>query len=83
MFIILESRNQNNNIFIYLESEVESMTNLKIRQAIVKNRLKYYEVAAACGISSCTFSVWLREEFSPEREQLVMKAIKNLAEKEA
>lgn len=54
------------------------MTNLKIRQLIARKRLKYYEVAAACGISSCTFSVWLREEFSPERNQLVMKAIKDL-----
>lgn len=59
------------------------MTNLKIRQLIVSKRLKYYEVAAACGISSCTFSVWLREELSPERNQLVMKAIKDLTEKEA
>lgn len=58
------------------------MTNLKIRQLIARKRLKYYEVAAACGISSCTFSVWLREEFSPERNQLVMKAIKDLTEKE-
>ena len=79
MPIILELRNQNNNI---LESEVGNMTNLKIRQAIARNRLKYYEVAAACGISSCTFSVWLREELSPEREQLVIKAIEKLTGKE-
>lgn len=58
------------------------MTNIKIRQLIAKNRLKYYEVAAACGISSCTFSVWLREELSPEREQLVMRAIEKLTGKE-
>lgn len=60
-----------------------NMNNLKIRKAIAKNRLKYYEVAAACGISSSTFSVWLREELSPEREDLIMKAIKDLIEKEA
>lgn len=59
------------------------MNNLKIRKAIAKNRLKYYEVAAACGISSSTFSVWLREELSPEREQLVIKAIEKLTGKEA
>ena len=67
---------------LFRSSEVESMTNIKIRQLIAKNRLKYYEVAAACGISSCTFSVWLREELSPEREQLVMRAIEKLTGKE-
>ena len=51
------------------------MNNLKIRQAIAKHRLKYYEVAKEIGISPFTLSVWLREELAPEREKLVMKAI--------
>lgn len=52
--------------------------NQKIRQAIESHRLKYYEVAAACGVSACTFSVWLRNEFTPERQQEVSKAIDSL-----
>jgi len=55
-----------------------NMNNMKIRKAIADNRLKYYEVAAACGISSSTFSVWLRNELSPEKEQLVMKSIDSI-----
>lgn len=51
------------------------MKNQKIRQAIEKNRLKYYEVAAACGISPSTFCVWLRDELVGERQERVMKAI--------
>lgn len=54
------------------------MTNLAIRQAIARHRLRYYEVAAACGISSSTFSVWLRNELSPEKERLVMRSINNI-----
>lgn len=57
------------------------MTNQKIRQAIAKHRIKYYEVAAACGVSSSTLSVWLREEFTPERRQRVLKAIDSIVSK--
>lgn len=61
--------------------EVQSMKNEKIRQAILKNRIKYYEVAAVLGISPGTFSVWLRSELSPEKERLVMKAIDSFVSK--
>lgn len=57
------------------------MNNQKVRQAITNNRLKYYEVAAACGVSGSTFSVWLRDELPPEKEQLVMKAIDTIVSK--
>ncbi len=57
------------------------MNNLKIRQAIENNRLKYYEVAAACGVSSSTFSVWLRNELPSDKEQFVMKSIDNIISK--
>lgn len=67
---------------ILLRNGGYSMTNLAIRQAIAKHRLKYYEVAAACGISSCTFSVWLRNEFTPERQQEVLKAIDSLVKQQ-
>lgn len=54
------------------------MNNLKIRQAITRHRLKYYEVAKEIGVSPFTFSVWLREELAPERQQEVLKAIDSL-----
>ena len=57
------------------------MKNEKIRQEILKNRLKYYEVAEVLGISPGTFSVWLRNELSPEKEQLVMKSIDSVVSK--
>lgn len=55
--------------------EIVPLFYIKIRQAIAKHRLKYYEVAKEIGISPFTLSVWLREELAPEREKLVMKAI--------
>ena len=55
------------------------MNNQKIRQAIEQNRLKYYEVASACGISPCTLSVWLRNELLPERRERILRAIEEVA----
>lgn len=57
--------------------------NQEIRQAIENNRLKYYEVEEAVGISDSHFSVWLRRELTTERKQMVMKAIESLANKES
>lgn len=57
------------------------MKNEKIRQAILKNRIKYYEVADVLGISPGTLSVWLRKEFTPEQEQEVLKAINSIVSK--
>lgn len=61
--------------------EVRVMKNEKIRQAILKNRIKYYEVADVLGISPGTLSVWLRKEFTPEQEQEVLKAINSIVSK--
>lgn len=57
------------------------MVNEEIRQAIAQNRLRYYEVASACGISPCTLSVWLRNELLPERRERILKAINEAAER--
>lgn len=54
------------------------MNNLEIRQAIAKNRLRYFEVAEACGVTASTFSTWLRKEFTPEKKIDVLKAIETL-----
>ncbi len=52
--------------------------NMEIRQAIEKKRLKYYEVAEACGVSLFTFSHWLQTEMKPEKKTEVLKAIKGI-----
>lgn len=54
-----------------------NLTNLEIRQAINKRRLKYYEVAAALGITQYTFSHWLQVEMSDDKREKVLKAIEN------
>lgn len=60
----------------------KSMNNLKIRQAIARHRLRYYEVAKELGISPFTLSVWLREELALERQQEVLKAIDTLVKQQ-
>ncbi len=54
------------------------LNNLDIRQEIEHKRLKYYEVARACGITPVTLSVWLQEELTPERKERVQKAIRSI-----
>lgn len=54
-----------------------NLTNLEVRQAINKRRLKYYEVAAALGITQYTFSHWLQVEMSDKKREKVLKAIEN------
>lgn len=58
------------------------MQNIEIRNAIIAARLKYYEVAAAVGISPSVLSVWLRHELTSERLERVQAAINQLSGKE-
>lgn len=51
------------------------LNNIEVRQAIEKKRMKYYEVAQAIGISSCTLSRWLESDLTPERKERILKAI--------
>lgn len=51
------------------------MKNEKIRKAIMRSGLKYWEVADAIGISPYTFSTWLRHELTGERLERVESAI--------
>ena len=55
-----------------------AMKNIEIRQAIEKKRLKYYEVAEACGVSVYTFSHWLQTEMKPEKKTEVLKVIEGI-----
>lgn len=52
--------------------------NLEIRQMIERKRLRYYEVANACGITPGTLSVWLRNELTQEHHQQIVKAINSI-----
>lgn len=54
-----------------------NLTNLEIRQAINRRRLKHYEVATMLGITQYTFSHWLQTEMPDEKKQKVLKAIQD------
>ena len=57
------------------------MTNLKIREQILRNGLRHWEVADQLGIGDATFCRWLRKDLSPEREKKVLQAIEELVKK--
>lgn len=54
------------------------MKNIEIRNKIAEKRLRYYEVAAALGITNSTFSNWLRFELSAEKRERVLRAIESI-----
>lgn len=56
------------------------MKNIKIRDAIKKNRLRQWEVAEKVGISDGRLSVWLRTPLNDDRKKRVEDAIKELIE---
>jgi hypothetical protein len=58
------------------------MKNLKIRQKMLINNIKGYELAEVIGISYSTMSVWLRTELNDERRKRVEKALEQLINKE-
>lgn len=55
------------------------MKNLEIRQAVAKNRLRFYEVADALGISEFTLSRKLRKELEDDEKKKILAAIDKLA----
>lgn len=54
------------------------MANIEIRALIARNRLRYYEVAAALGVTPFTFSRWMSMELTPERREQVLDAISKI-----
>ena len=56
------------------------MKNIDIRQKLLLNNIKYYELADAMGINQSTLSVWLRTELNKERRERVEKALDKLLE---
>lgn len=51
------------------------MNNIRIRDAIKRNGLKYWEVADLLGISANWFSVKLRHELSDQEQDAIIKVI--------
>lgn len=56
--------------------------NQDIRNLILSERLRNWEVAEVVGISDSRFSVWLRTPLNEERKQKILKAIDELTKKE-
>jgi len=56
--------------------------NQDIRNLILSERLRNWEVAEVVGISDSRFSVWLRTPLNEERKQRILKAIDELTKKE-
>lgn len=54
--------------------------NATIRNEILNNSLKYWQVADMVGISDTTFSKWLRKPLSDERKARVERAINELTQ---
>ena len=54
------------------------MVNQEIRKAIPAANLKYWEVADALGVHSCTFSCWLRKELPQEKQDEILHIITEL-----
>lgn len=57
------------------------VANQEIRDRIQKNRLKYWEVANALGITDTTFSKKLRKEFTEDYKAKVVNVIDQLIRK--
>lgn len=54
-------------------------SNLDVRRAIEKKRLKQYEVAAALKVTPITLSRWLNNDrLSPEKKSRILEAIKSI-----
>lgn len=54
------------------------MVNIEIRQQLLLNAIKNYQLADAIGINQSTLSVWLRTELNDERRERVEKALNQL-----
>lgn len=63
---------------IYRKDGNKMKANFKLRNLIISQRLKYWEVAKQIGIADTTFSRWLRTPLNDERKRRVEKAINDL-----
>lgn len=56
--------------------------NVKIRNAILNNNLKFWQVAEKLNINDGNFSRLLRKELTTEKKEEILKIIKKLKEDE-
>ena len=61
--------------------EKKSEPNQKIREAMKKSGLRYWQLADLIGISTGTLSVWLRHEMPEEKQERILQLIKEEAER--
>ena len=61
----------------------KNKNNYEIRKRIQKSRIKYYEIAAALGITYGTFSQWMLMEMTSERRERTLEAIERLEQEKA
>ena len=54
------------------------LVNFDIQLLMKKQRVRYYEVAAALGVHPCTLTRWMRREMTPERRELVLRAVERI-----
>lgn len=54
------------------------MENMEIRMTMLKNNMKFWQVANVIGIDPATLSRWMREELTGERLEQVENAIEKL-----
>ena len=60
------------------------MENVEIRMTMLKNNIKFWQVANVIGVNPDTFSRWMRYELTGERLERVQKALDELrVDKEA
>ena len=52
------------------------MANEDIRNAIMKKRLRFWEVAQALGVSAETLSRWLRVEMPEDKREKILNVVK-------
>ena len=58
---------------------MKDQTNARIKMAAEKNNVYLWEIAERFGVSDCWFSKMLRHEFSPEKTQMALKFIDEIA----
>lgn len=61
--------------------EKKSEPNQKIREAMKKSGLRYWQLADLIEISTGTLSVWMRHEMPEEKQERILQLIKEEAER--
>jgi hypothetical protein len=57
--------------------------NKDIRDILANRNLKHYQVAAECGVTKYTFSVWLSIPLNDKRKERILDAVNRLIKSKA